>query len=72
MLEHLGVRISSKAEPDGSIYHGTGGFDFEDEKVYNNFGFLERDGVVDSIYIWSDLGLTRMLFNHYGSTMIRN
>jgi len=56
MLEHLGVRISSKTEPDGSIFHGTGGFDFEDEKIYNNFGFLERDGVVDSIHIWSDAG----------------
>ncbi len=74
MLEHLGVRISSKAEPDGSIFHGTGGFDFEDEKVYNNIGFLERDGVVDSIYIWSDSGMNegafQSLWKHYDPQLV--
>lgn len=74
LLEHLGVRISSKTEPDGSIFHGTGGFDFEDEKIYNRIGITEKEGVVESIYILSDSGMNeaafQSLWKHYDPQLV--
>ena len=51
-LIHLGIKIGSTPGVDlGTIYHGTGGFDLDELNVYNNVGFAERNGVVESIYI---------------------
>lgn len=53
MLKHLGDRIVSNIEPDGSVIHGTSGFNYEGEELYYNRVYIERDGIVDSIHILS-------------------
>lgn len=55
-LHHLGAVFGSNALADGSIYHGTGGFDFEapDYIIVNSIGFLERESIIDLINIRSD------------------
>jgi len=47
----LGARTGSTVMPDGSTAHGTGGFDFEESKIYNRVGFFERSGIVEIISI---------------------
>jgi hypothetical protein len=54
-LVHLGVKVGSKPETDnGTIFHGTGGFDFTEIHIYNNVGFDEGKGVVETIYLEGD------------------
>lgn len=53
-LQELGAKVGSVSEGDGKIYHGTGGFDFEAEKIHNDFGFTEVEGVVQSVHITSE------------------
>jgi hypothetical protein len=53
-LIRLGGRIGSSPQSDGTIYHGTGGFDFAKNQytaVFNIFGFSEKNNIVEDIYI---------------------
>lgn len=53
-LRYLGVRISDSPREDGAaIFHGTGGFEFVEKRIYNLFDFVERAGNVDFIVIQS-------------------
>jgi hypothetical protein len=55
LLLYLGVRIGAVPGSDPeTIWHGTGGFDFEGISINNSFGFVESDGVVDVILISSE------------------
>lgn len=55
-LQHLGVAPRPQNLKNGSIYHGTRGFDFDlhDYIIVNNIGFLESDNIVELIYAGSD------------------
>lgn len=54
-LNHLGVRVGSEPGTDiGTIFHGTGGFDFSEIRIYNYVGFEESKGVVETVYVDGD------------------
>ena len=53
-LQALGVRVGSNPPEDGAVFHGTGGFDFEEDHIFNRVGFRERKGIVESVYIHSE------------------
>lgn len=55
-LEYVGARTGSQLLNDGSVYHGTGGFDFDlpEGIIANRVGFLERAGVIELITIYSE------------------
>jgi hypothetical protein len=59
-LIRLGARIGSSPQSDGSIYHGTGGFDILGRDKNDNFvtihnvlGFTEKNTIVEDIYLRS-------------------
>lgn len=55
LLHYLGVRIGAvPGYGPNTIFHGTGGFDFEGISIKNGFSFEETDGVIDAILIDSD------------------
>lgn len=55
MLQYLGVRIGTSAGYDpNTVFHGTGGFDFDGISLKNSFSFQEYNGVVDAILVRSD------------------
>lgn len=55
-LKYLGARTGSNIKNDGSDFHGTGGFDYDLEEgiIANRIGFLEMDGQIELIYIYSE------------------
>jgi len=55
LLQYLGVRIgAAPGYGSNTVFHGTGGFDFEGLSIINRFSFEETDGVIDAILINSD------------------
>jgi hypothetical protein len=55
LLQYIGVRIGASPGYDpNTIFHGTGGFDFEGISIKNSFSFQEDNGVVDAILARSD------------------
>jgi hypothetical protein len=80
VLTHLGAITSPQPASDDSVYHGVGGFNFEELKIYNKVGFMERSGTIESIDLRSESGLNpigfqelwaqyspRILIREYGS-----
>lgn len=54
ILRYFGVRIGATLLDDqATVFHGTGGFDFEEKDIYNGFGFGERAEHIDFILITS-------------------
>ena len=55
-LGYMGAISGIYALDDGSIYHGTGGFDVHSLEgvIANNIGFLEREGLIELINIRSE------------------
>lgn len=54
LLLSLGVTISNTPDPSGTIFHGTGGFDFGEGPLRNRIGFDERAKLVESIIIHAE------------------
>lgn len=52
-IESLGAKTSDNQTSGTSSYHGTSGFDLEDNAVYNRVEFVEHGGVVEGINIYS-------------------
>lgn len=53
-LLSLGATIGNTPDPSGTIFHGTGGFDFAGRGIDNSIGFDERTGIVESIFIHAE------------------
>ena len=68
-LNHLGFRTSSETLADGSVLHGFGGTEFEDEHLYNSIGIYERNGNIDAIGIrgngWSNMSGFHEIWGKY-------
>jgi hypothetical protein len=59
---------------DGRVFHGTGGFDWYPERIFNRISFYERDGIVDGIYIrvegYKDPSFFYKLWKNYSPVQI--
>jgi hypothetical protein len=68
-FNNLGVRTSSETLEDGSVFHGFGGTEFEDEHLYNSIGIYERNGNIDALFIqggeWSNMSGFHYLWGKY-------
>lgn len=55
-LRYLGATTGQREVEDGYIFHGSGGFSVSTQKgiIANSIGFLEREGVIELIYIYSE------------------
>lgn len=54
LLQSVGARTLPEKKPDGTVVHGTGGFDFDERSIYNGVSFIERAGVIDAIHLHAE------------------
>jgi hypothetical protein len=73
-LLHMGARTGDYRLDDGSVFHGTGGFDWSFPFISNGIGFYEVNGIVNAITIqtegYDDLDFFRELWKSYSPEQV--
>jgi hypothetical protein len=73
-LLHLGVRTGDYPLDDGSIFHGTGGFDWSSPFISTGIGFYEIDGIVEAVTVrtegFDDPDFFRTLWKSYSPEQV--
>jgi hypothetical protein len=51
LLTYMGNTPGDSPSPDGSVFHGIGGYDWDSQGVYHRIGFRDRMGIVEAISV---------------------